>query len=40
MRQYLDDAFSLVSTKDLPKIARERVVPSLCRHRAADKITV
>ena len=32
MRQYLDDAFSLVSTKDLPKIARERVVPSLCRH--------
>jgi recombinational DNA repair ATPase RecF/uncharacterized Zn finger protein (UPF0148 family) len=32
MRQYLDDAFALASTKDLPKIARERVVPPLCRH--------
>ena len=31
MRQYLDDAFALVSTKDLPEIARERVVPGLCR---------
>jgi len=32
VRQYLDDAFALVSTKDLPKIARERVVPGLCRN--------
>lgn len=31
MRQYLDDAFALVNTQDLPKIARERVVPGLCR---------
>ena len=29
--QYLDDAFALVNTTDLPKIARERVVPGLCR---------
>jgi AAA domain, putative AbiEii toxin, Type IV TA system len=32
MRQYLEDAFALVSTKDLPEVARERVVPGLCRH--------
>jgi hypothetical protein len=31
VRQYIDDAFALVNTKDLPKIARERVVPGLCR---------
>ena len=31
VRQYLDDAFALVNTDDLPKIARERVVPGLCR---------
>lgn len=31
VRQYLDDAFALVNTVDLPKIARERVVPGLCR---------
>ena len=31
VHQYLDDAFALVNTKDLPKIARERVVPGLCR---------
>ena len=31
VRQYLDDAFALVNTTDLPKIARERVVPGLCR---------
>jgi len=30
-RQYLDDAFALVHTEDLPKIAKERVVPGLCR---------
>lgn len=31
VRQYLEDAFALVNTNDLPKIARERVVPGLCR---------
>ena len=31
VRQYLDDAAALVNTDDLLKIARERVVPNLCR---------
>ena len=30
--QYINDAFALVSTKSLPKIVKERVVPGLCRH--------
>ena len=31
VRQYLDDAFALASTKDLPKLVAERVLPGLCR---------
>jgi len=31
VRQYLEDAAALVNTDDLPKIARERGVPNLCR---------
>jgi recombinational DNA repair ATPase RecF len=31
VRQYIDDAFSLVSTKDAQQILLDRVVPGLCR---------
>jgi ABC-type hemin transport system ATPase subunit len=31
VRQYLDDAFSLVMNKELPKTVTERVVPGICR---------
>lgn len=30
-RQYLEDAFALAKTEDLPDIARSRVIPNLCR---------
>ncbi|MGH9390957.1 MAG: hypothetical protein ACRD1Z_15175, partial [Vicinamibacteria bacterium] len=31
VQQYLEDAFALASTRDLPKIVVERVIPGLCR---------
>jgi hypothetical protein len=31
VQQYLEDAFALASTRDLPKIVAERVIPGLCR---------
>jgi recombinational DNA repair ATPase RecF len=31
VRQYLDDAFSLVMNKELPQTVTERVVPGICR---------
>jgi len=31
VQQYFEDAFALASTKDLPKIVVERVIPGLCR---------
>jgi len=32
VQQYLKDAFALLSDTKLPKVAKERVVPALCRH--------